>query len=92
MHDTFHHTLAGEPLFSCDLTGLVTFQARTIRSTWIYPDRVLVGCDHGSRIRALLCGGYGNPFSFAPFVDAADPLDDLAGALSATIDLVRHAG
>ncbi|WP_245430171.1 MULTISPECIES: TIM barrel protein [Mesorhizobium] len=85
VHDTFHHTLAGEPFFSCDLTGLVHISRVNDPIHWIYPDRVLFGSDNGSQIRALLDGGYAGPFSFAPFVDAAHPLDDLAGALSATI-------
>nr|WP_027046521.1 MULTISPECIES: TIM barrel protein [Mesorhizobium]BAN09950.1 conserved hypothetical protein [Mesorhizobium loti NZP2037] len=90
VHDTFHHTLAGETFFSCDLTGLVHVSSVNDPIHWIYPDRVLVGSDNGSQIRALLDGGYAGPFSFAPFVDAVHPLDDLAGALAASIDLVRH--
>ncbi|AMX98818.1 TIM barrel protein [Mesorhizobium ciceri] len=90
VHDTFHHTLAGEPFFSCELTGLVHISSVNDPIHWIYPDRVLVGSDNGSQIRALLDGGYGGPFSFAPFLGAADPQDDLAGALAASIDLVRH--
>ncbi|PBB80068.1 xylose isomerase [Mesorhizobium sp. WSM3879] len=90
VHDTFHHTLAGETFFSCELTGLVHISRVNDPIHWIYPDRVLAGSDNGSQIRALLDGGYGGPFSFAPFVDAAHPLDDFAGALAASIDLVRH--
>ncbi|MBZ9910206.1 MULTISPECIES: TIM barrel protein [Mesorhizobium] len=90
VHDTFHHTLAGEAFFSSELTGLVHISSVNDPIHWIYPDRVLVGSDNGSQIRALLDGGYGGPFSFAPFVDAAHPLDDLAGAIAASIALFRH--
>ncbi|MGX8009635.1 TIM barrel protein [Mesorhizobium sp. ORM8.1] len=90
VHDTFHHTLAGEPFFSCELTGLVHISRVNDPIHWIRPDRILGGFDNGSQIRALRDGGYVGPFSFAPFVDAAHPLDDLAGALAASIDLVRQ--
>nr|WP_246804584.1 TIM barrel protein [Mesorhizobium mediterraneum] len=89
VHDTFHHTLAGETFFSCELTGLVHISGVNDPTFWIYPDRVLGGSDNGSQIRALLDGGYAGPFSFE-LVEEVHALDDLAGALAARIDLIRH--
>ncbi|RNJ42527.1 xylose isomerase [Mesorhizobium erdmanii] len=88
VHDTFHHTLAGETFFSCELTGLVHISGVNDPTFWIYPDRVLGGSDNGSQIRALLDGGYAGPFSFE-LVEEVHALDDLAGALAASIDLIR---
>ncbi|WP_192246749.1 TIM barrel protein [Mesorhizobium silamurunense] len=89
VHDTFHHTLAGETFFSCELTGLVHISGVNDPTFWVYPDRVLGGSDNGSQIRALLDGGYAGPFSFE-LVEEVHALDDLAGTLAASIDLIRH--
>ncbi|WP_246462312.1 TIM barrel protein [Mesorhizobium sangaii] len=89
VHDTFHHTLAGETFFSCELTGLVHISGVNDPTFWIYPNRVLGGSDNGSQIRALLDGGYAGPFSFE-LVEEVHALDDLAGALAASIDLIRR--
>jgi 2-keto-myo-inositol isomerase len=89
LHDTFHHTLAGEGFFSCELTGLVHISSVNDPTFWIYPDRVLVGSDNGSQIRALLDGGYRGPFSFE-LIEEAHTLDDLARAFAASIGLIEH--
>ncbi|NGO53314.1 TIM barrel protein [Allomesorhizobium camelthorni] len=88
VHDTFHHTLAGETFFFCELTGLVHISGVNDPTFWIYPGRVLVGSDNGSQIRALLDGGYSGPFSFELTEEVHVP-DDLAGALAASIDFIR---
>ncbi|WP_353642897.1 TIM barrel protein [Mesorhizobium sp. WSM2239] len=89
VHDTFHHTLAGEGFFSCELTGLVHISGVNDPTFWIHPDRVLGGSDNGSQIRALLDGGYEGPFSFE-LIGETHTLDDLAGAFSASIGLIEH--
>ncbi|WP_394889838.1 TIM barrel protein [Mesorhizobium sp. AaZ16] len=89
VHDTFHHTLAGEAFFSCELTGLVHISGVNDPTFWIYPDRVLGGSDNGSQIRALLDGGYAGPFSFE-LVEETHTLDDLARAFAASVDLIEH--
>ncbi|MCH4561292.1 2-keto-myo-inositol isomerase [Mesorhizobium sp. USDA 4775] len=90
VHDTFHHTLAGEISLFCELTGLVHISGVNDPSFWIYPDRFLGGSDNGSQIQALLEGGYAGPFSFE-LVKEAHTLDDLADTLAASIDLIQRA-
>ncbi|RRH91934.1 xylose isomerase [Mesorhizobium tamadayense] len=89
VHDTFHHTLAGETFFSCELTGLVHISCVNDPTFWIYPDRFLGGSDNGSQIRALLDGGYAGPFSFE-LVEEVRTLDDLAGALTASVHFIQR--
>ncbi|PZV35940.1 TIM barrel protein [Mesorhizobium kowhaii] len=90
VHDTFHHTLAGEISLFCELTGLVHISGVNDPTFWIYPDRFLGGSDNGSQIQALLDGGYAGPFSFE-LVEEVRTLDDLAGALAASIDFIKRA-
>lgn len=89
VHDTFHHTLAGETCLFCELTGLVHISSVNDPTFWIYPDRFLGGSDNGSQIQALLDGGYAGPFSFE-LVEEVHSLDDLAGALAASIDFIQR--
>ncbi|UVC15469.1 TIM barrel protein [Mesorhizobium onobrychidis] len=89
VHDTFHHTLTGETSLFCELTGLVHISGVNDPTFWIYPDRFLGGSDNGSQIQALLDGGYAGPFSFE-LVEEVRTLDDLAGALAASIDFIQR--
>ncbi|QND61998.1 TIM barrel protein (plasmid) [Mesorhizobium sp. AR02] len=89
VHDTFHHTLAGETFLFSELTGLVHISGVNDPTFWIYPDRFLGGSDNGSQIQALLDGGYEGPFSFE-LIEVVRTLDDLAGALAASIDFIQR--
>ncbi|CAH2394245.1 Xylose isomerase domain protein TIM barrel [Mesorhizobium metallidurans STM 2683] len=89
MHDTFHHTLAGETSLFGELTGLVHISGVNDPTFWIYPDCFLGGSDNGSQIQALLDDGYAGPFSFE-LVEEVRTLDELAGALAASIDFVQR--
>lgn len=89
VHDTFHHTLASETSFFCDLTGLVHISSINDPTFWIRPDRILGGSDNCSQIRTLLDGGYSGPFSFE-LVEEVHALNDFAGAFAASIDLIRR--
>lgn len=96
VHDTFHHTLAGEAEFFPQLTGLVHISGVTGGETPLDglrdSHRVLV--DEGDRldnlgqIRMLLDGGYEGPFSFEPFAEEVHQLDDPTAALKASIDFI----
>lgn len=75
VHDTFHHTLAGEPDVFADRTGLVHISG--VADTTIGVEemldrhRVMVGegdrIDNLGQIRALEAAGYGGFYSFEPF-------------------------
>ncbi len=89
VHDTFHHTLAGETSFFCDLTGLVHLSGINDPTFWVHPDRIPGGSDNCSQIRALLDGGYAGPFSLE-LVEEVHSLNDSVGAFAASIDLIRN--
>lgn len=98
MHDTFHHTLAGETEIFPDWTGLVHISGVTDPDVAVEDmldaHRVLV--DGGDRlenlpqIRALLAAGYDGPFSFEPFAEEVHALDDPEAALAESIAFVRE--
>jgi 2-keto-myo-inositol isomerase len=84
VHDTFHHTLAGEPDIFPDRTGLVHISG--VGDTTIGVDRMLdahrimVGTgdriDNVGQIRALNTAGYQGYYSFEPFATAVHQHSD----------------
>lgn len=97
VHDTFHHHLAGEPALFPQWTGLVHISGVTdaaiAMSDMRDSHRVLVDAldrlGNIAQIRALLAGGYTGLFSFEPFAEEVQQLDDPAGALSQSIALIK---
>ena len=97
VHDTFHHHLAGEPALFPQWTGLVHISGVTDAAVSLSDmrdsHRVLVdGQDrlgNTAQIRALLAGGYAGVFSFEPFAEEVQQLDDPARALSQSIALIK---
>ncbi|ADV14876.1 TIM barrel protein [Mesorhizobium sp. B283B1A] len=89
MHDTFHHTLAGETSLFGELTGLAHISGVNDPMFWIYPDRLPGGSDNASQIQALLDHGYAGPFSFE-LVEEVCTMDELAGALAASIAFIQR--
>ncbi|MCD5992758.1 TIM barrel protein [Pseudomonas sp. CDFA 602] len=93
VHDTFHHHLAGEVELFPELTGLVHISGvedalaplNTIRDA----HRVLVGegdiLGNAAQIERLLASGYQGHLSFEPFADSVHALDDIPGAVSASM-------
>jgi 2-keto-myo-inositol isomerase len=92
VHDTFHHYLSGEMRMFPERTGLVhisgvdddTLPLDRLRDE----HRVLVGADDilGTigQIVALM-EGYSGTYSFEPFAASVHALDDIAGALEASM-------
>lgn len=97
VHDTFHHHLAGEPALFPQWTGLVHISGVTDAAIAISDmrdsHRVLVDVQDRlgniAQIRALLAGGYAGLFSFEPFAEEVQRLDDPAEALSQSIALIK---
>lgn len=97
VHDTFHHHLAGEPALFPQWTGLVHISGVTDAAVSLSDmrdsHRVLVdGQDrlgNIAQIRDLLTGGYAGVFSFEPFAEEVQQLDDPARALSESIALIK---
>ncbi len=98
VHDTFHHHLAGEPALFPQWTGLVHISGVTDAAVSISDmrdsHRVLVdGQDrlgNIAQIRALLAGGYAGLFSFEPFAEEVQRLDDPARAITASMTAIRN--
>jgi 2-keto-myo-inositol isomerase len=92
VHDTFHHYLSGEPRIFPEWTGLVHLSG--VNDADLPLDRmrdehrVLVDandrCGTLVQIRALM-EGYSGPYSFEPFAASVHGLDDIAGALEASM-------
>lgn len=99
VHDTFHHAVAGERELFCELTGLVHVSGVSDPALDLSDmrdeHRELVGTDdrigNVDQIRALLAGGYAGAFSFEPFAPQVHERQDIAGALSASIDFIKAA-
>lgn len=99
LHDTFHHTLAGEVEFFPTRTGLVHISGVEDRSLPYDgirdAHRVLVGeadlMDNLGQLRRLLRGGYSGPVSFEPFSAEIHALPDIAGALRSSMGFVTQA-
>ncbi|URN91116.1 MAG: TIM barrel protein [Pseudomonas protegens] len=99
VHDTFHHTLAGEPQLFAELTGLVHLSGiegpplplAALRDG----HRVLVGAadrlGNTTQIAALLAGGYRGYLSFEPFAASVHDRPDLQQALERSIQHLRQA-
>lgn len=99
VHDTFHHTLAGQPELFAELTGLVHISGVETRGSSLAglqdSHRVLVGeadvLGNPEQIAALLKGGYAGYLSFEPFAASVHELPDLRKALQASIDHLKAA-
>jgi 2-keto-myo-inositol isomerase len=97
VHDTFHHHLAGEPELFPQWTGLVHISGVTDAAVSISDmrdsHRVLVDAQDRlgniAQIRALLAGGYAGLFSFEPFAEEVQQLENPAEALSRSIALIE---
>ncbi|MBZ3692223.1 TIM barrel protein [Phyllobacterium calauticae] len=98
VHDTFHHHLAGEPALFPQWTGLVHISGVTDAAIAISDmrdsHRVLVDVQDRlgniAQIRALLAGGYTGLFSFEPFAEEVQRLDDPAEAITVSMTAVRN--
>jgi 2-keto-myo-inositol isomerase len=92
VHDTFHHYLSGEPRVFPEWTGLVHISG--VDDPDLPLDRmrdehrVLVDVDDrcGTLLQILaLMEGYSGPYSFEPFAASVHAMDDIAGALEASM-------
>ncbi|MCX5515862.1 xylose isomerase [Kaistia algarum] len=96
VHDTFHHAVAGEAEIFPARTGLVHISGVADRSSPVSalrdPHRVLIGgddrIDNIGQIRALVAGGYQGYFSFEPFAKEIHEINDIEGALRASLAYV----
>ncbi|MBP7003051.1 TIM barrel protein [Amaricoccus sp.] len=99
VHDTFHHTLAGETAFFPERTGLVHISGVTdpglAVEDMLDAHRVLVDdadrLGNVAQIRELLALGYAGPFSFEPFAEEVQGLADPEAALRASMGHVTEA-
>jgi len=97
VHDTFHHTLAGEAAFYADWTGLVHISGvvdpAVPVSGMLDPHRVLVDAkdrlDNIGQIKKLIEMGYKGPFSFEPFAPEVHELRDPKAAVTSSITYIR---
>jgi 2-keto-myo-inositol isomerase len=97
VHDTFHHHLAGEADLFPALTGLVHISGvsdpEVLVSEMRDPHRVLVDEDDrlGNivQMRALLDEGYTGMFSFEPFAQEVQELENPSEAISASMDTIK---
>jgi 2-keto-myo-inositol isomerase len=92
VHDTFHHYLSGEPRLYPEWTGLVHISG--VDDPDLPVDRMLdhhrVLVDVSDRCGTLLqilalMEGYSGAYSFEPFAASVHGLDDIAGALEASM-------
>lgn len=96
VHDTFHHTLAGEPDIFPSRTGLVHISGVTDPAigvdAMLDKHRVMVGAgdriDNVGQIRALRAAGYGGPFSFEPFAASVHAHSDPAQMIRESMDYI----
>jgi 2-keto-myo-inositol isomerase len=98
VHDTFHHTLAhGGPIFP-DHTGIVHISGVVDQAVSVAemrdPHRVLVTgadrLDNIGQIAALMNAGWSGPCSFEAFSPEVHALAEPAGALRASMDLIKR--
>jgi len=97
VHDTFHHTLAGEQTFYPDWTKMVHISGVTDPSvsTEDLTDahRIFVDGDdrlgNTAQIRALLDGGYTGPLSFELFAPEVHALAEPADAILESIQYLK---
>jgi 2-keto-myo-inositol isomerase len=97
IHDTFHHTLAGEKQVFAARTGLVHVSgvARNIPATEMRDeDRVLVDdrdvLGNLDQLRRLVRSGYAGPISIEAFSPEVQQLPDPIAALKACFDHLRR--
>lgn len=98
VHDTFHHSLAGETDIFAAETGLVHISGVTDPAVAVDdlldPHRVLVTegdrLDNAGQIRALLAQGYEGPFSFEPFSPEIQALSDPQTAIRQSMDFISN--
>ena len=98
VHDTFHHTLAGEDAAFAAMTGLVHISGVDDPSVALDdmrdPHRVLVDASdrvgNVAQMRTLAAAGYGGPFSFEPFAAELRNLKDPAKAIRESMDFIRR--
>jgi 2-keto-myo-inositol isomerase len=97
VHDTFHHHLAGETDLFAALTGLVHISGVTDPEVLVREMRDLhrVLVDEDDRLgnivqmRALLDQGYTGLFSFEPFAQEVQKLENPSEAISASMDTIK---
>lgn len=93
VHDTFHHTLAGETAFFPERTGLVHISGvvdpEVAVEDMLDPHRVLVDdadrLGNLAQIRELLALGFEGPYSYEPFAREVQELADPEAALRASM-------
>ena len=92
VHDTFHHYLSGEARLYPEWTGLVHISGvddpDLPLDRMLDEHRVLVDVNDrcGTLLQILaLMEGYSGPYSFEPFAASVHGLDDIAGALEASM-------
>ena len=92
VHDTFHHYLTGEARMFPEWTGLVHISGVEDASLPLErtrdEHRVLVGANDlsGALLQILaLSEGYSGAYSFEPFAASVHAMDDIAGALEASM-------
>lgn len=96
VHDTFHHTLAGEADLYPTLTGLVHVSGVTDHAVPLSElrDSHRVLLDAGDRldavgqIKALRAAGYSGPLSFEPFAAGIHGLTEVRAAIAASRDFL----
>lgn len=99
VHDTFHHHLAGEPVFFPELTGLVHISgvedAAPGTSQMRDAHRVLVGSadrlGNIAQLRTLLAAGYRGYASFEPFAPEISHAADIEQRLRRSMDYLSQA-
>ncbi|SDO79675.1 2-keto-myo-inositol isomerase [Phyllobacterium sp. YR620] len=97
VHDTFHHHLAGEPELFPAMTGLVHISGVTdpdvTVSAMLDPHRVLVDdkdrLGNIEQMRALIDQGYDGAFSFEPFAEEVQQLENPAAAVRDSMDGIK---
>ncbi|WP_027229568.1 TIM barrel protein [Phyllobacterium sp. UNC302MFCol5.2] len=97
VHDTFHHHLAGEPELFPAMTGLVHISGVTDPDVTVSamrdPHRVLVDdkdrLGNIEQMRALIDQGYDGAFSFEPFAEEVQQLENPAEAVRDSMDGIK---
>jgi 2-keto-myo-inositol isomerase len=98
VHDTFHHTLAGEATIYPAQTGLIHISGvedpTVAVADMLDAHRVLVGprdrLGNIAQIRALLAAGADAPLSFEPFAPEVHGDPDIAAALAHSMQFITR--
>lgn len=96
VHDTFHHHLAGEPVFFPERTGLVHISGVADQAVpvadMLDAHRVLVDAEDRleniAQIKALEEAGYDGAYSFEPFAKEVHDLRNVADAVKRSMDYI----